>query len=294
MFLERLVTLLAMMFVAGSPGRHGVIRGKAGPSEIVITTTERLAGAIDSLTWNGKEFINSADHGRQLQSASNFDCGKRLLNETYNPTEAGSRRDGAGPKSSSKLLTLHAEGNTLETSSRMAFWLAPGEKSGENPAYNTTVLSDHGLSKRVRIDGHAIAYDVTFYVPEGERHHHAVFEALTGYMPQEFNTFWAFDEKTSTLTPLGDGPGEQPRPVVLATKDGRYAMGVIAPGLEKPGYGRFRFDAERVVKWNCVFRVTDRRGIKAGDYHYKMIVAVGTLEDVRSTLAAAYMKNDRG
>ena len=49
---------------------HAVIRAPAHGSEIVITTTPRLAGAIHSLTWNGKEFIDSFDHGRQMQSAA--------------------------------------------------------------------------------------------------------------------------------------------------------------------------------------------------------------------------------
>ena len=78
-----------------------VIRRSAGESEIVITTRPRVAGAIHSLTWNGKEFIDSFDHGRQLQSAANFDCGGRFTPETFNPTEAGSRRNGAGATSSS-------------------------------------------------------------------------------------------------------------------------------------------------------------------------------------------------
>ncbi len=92
------------------PNASASIRAKAGPSEIVITTTARLAGAIHSLTWNGKEFIDSADHGRQLQSAANFDAGQPFVSETFNPTEAGSRRDSAGPTSSSKLRSLTAAG----------------------------------------------------------------------------------------------------------------------------------------------------------------------------------------
>ena len=32
-----------------------------------VSTSERCAGAIDSVTYKGKEFINSYDHGRQLQ-----------------------------------------------------------------------------------------------------------------------------------------------------------------------------------------------------------------------------------
>src|SRR5205085_4632706 len=93
---------LAVALAAGAadappPAGDAVIRGKAGPSDIVITTTARLAGAIHSLRWNGQEFIDSADHGRQLQSAANFDGGGRFFPETFNPTEAGSRKDGAGP-----------------------------------------------------------------------------------------------------------------------------------------------------------------------------------------------------
>jgi len=104
-----------------------------------------------SLTWNGKEFINSTDHGRQLQSASNFDSGSAFTGETFNPTEAGSRPDGAGEQSTSRLLHYIARGNQLQTTNQMAFWLRPGELSDGHPAKNTTTLSSHLLTKRVTI-----------------------------------------------------------------------------------------------------------------------------------------------
>jgi hypothetical protein len=93
---------------------------------------------------------------------------------------------------------------------------------------------------------------VTFTVPAGERHFQAVFEALTGYMPAEFSRFLTF-EPARGLQPLSDGPGEQHLPVVLATPDGAYAMGVYSPdqpaaGFPESGYGRFRFPDEKVVK----------------------------------------------
>src|SRR3954451_13237272 len=99
------------------PSGNAVIRGQAGSAEIVITTTDRLAGAIHSLRWNGKEFIDSHDHGRQLQSAASFDCGQagEFWAERFNPTEAGSRADGAGDRSSSKLLQMRAAGAELRT-----------------------------------------------------------------------------------------------------------------------------------------------------------------------------------
>ena len=282
--------------IAQEPPPQGnvVIRAAAGSSEIVIRTTARLAGAIDSLTWQGQEFINSTDHGRQLQSAANFDAGSTIKNETFNPTEAGSRRDGAGPRSSSKLLKMTTGKNWLESTSQMAFWLAPGDKSGPNLAKNQQVLSGHLLTKRVEIGyrnmPQVIRYRVTFQVPPTEEHRVAVFEAVTGYMPAKFSRFWKFNPVNSQLERLTDGPGEQPLPVVLATPDGRFAMGCFTPEKKRPllesiGYGRFRFPAQQVVKWNCVFRLRNRQaGIPSGDHTFFMFIVVGNLKTVRQDL----------
>jgi hypothetical protein len=284
------------------PAGEAVIRAPFASSEIVITTTSRLAGAIHSLTWNGREFIDSHDHGRQLQSASNLDLGTPIANETFNPTEAGSERDGAGPTSSSRLLHLIAAGNALQTTTRMAFWLAPGGKSGPNVAKNTVVLSDHLLTKRVRIGDrgrpNVIAYDVTFGLPVGEKHTLAVFEALTGYMPPEFSRFLQFNPQSGELEPLSDGPGEIPRPVVLAVPEGTHAMGIYsppqhAPRMSGPTFGRFRFVAEKVVKWNCVFRLQDGDGIAPGDYAFRMSVVVGDLASVTEGLRALHADSTR-
>jgi hypothetical protein len=276
------------------PLGHSRIRAPAGKSEIVITTAARLAGAIHSLTWNGREFIDSTDHGRQLQSASSFDNTRDFGAETFNPTEAGSRRDGAGWHSTSRLLELRSSSNELFTRARMAFWLAPGERSEGQLARNSTTLARHFLSKRVRIGcgkfSQMLDYEVTFTTPPGEPHRTAQFEALTGYMPAAFERFWQFDPATRRLAPLSDGPGEIPHPVVLATADGSHAMGIFAPpqpreGQSPPGYGRWRFTAEKVVKWNCVFRLRARESLAPGDYAYRLLVPIGTLTDVERMLA---------
>lgn len=282
---------------AEEPAVNGdaAIRAGEGDGQIVITTTDRLAGAIHSLTWRGLEFIDSHDHGRQLQSAASFDCarGGEFWAECYNPTEAGSRADGAGEHSTSRLLKLSADGRELRTLTQMAFWLKPGESSEGRAALNDRLLSGHLVSKRVRIGfrqlPQVLDYEVAFTVPEGERHTLAQFEALTGYMPAVFSRFWKFDTSTGELAELDDGPGEQNQPVVFATESGGHAMGIYSPrqpspGFEQVGYGRFRFPAEKVVKWNCVFRERRPEGIAAGERRYQMYVPVGTLEEVRRSL----------
>lgn len=260
---------------------------------MVITTTRRLAGAIDSLKWNGQEFINSHDHGRQLQSACSFDNTPLAQAETFNPTEAGSRRDGAGTNSTSRLLEISAAGNQLRTRTQMAFWLRPGERSSGQLARNTNALSDYVLTKDVTIGyqqwPQVLDYRVTFSLPSTARHTFAQFEALTGYMPPDFKSFWEFNPATGKLQPLSNGPGEIKNSVVLATADGKFAMGIFAPPQKEPdthgpSFGRWNFSTARVTKWNCVYRIKNAQGIRNGDYTFRMLVPFGTLAQVEKML----------
>jgi hypothetical protein len=227
------------------PNGHAVIRGPAGDSEIVITTTARVAGAIHSLTWDGKEFIDSFDHGRQLQSAANFDCGTQFTSETFNPTEAGSRRDGAGESSSSRLLHMVTAGDALQTTSQMAFWLAPGETSAGNPAKNTQVLSNHLLTKRVRIGyedmPHVIEYDVTFSVPIGENHTYAHLRdrrrfgdgpAVAPRIAREVHR----RSRDTTDSSLIRFPGAKERPWFGRTEPGAQGAGSLRPHSRHAGH----------------------------------------------------------
>jgi hypothetical protein len=289
--------LLPTVVLAQAPAVSGdaELAGTIGGKPLVIRTTSRLAGAIDSMKWDGVEFIDSHDHGRQLQSALNADVDGVFHVECYNPTEAGSVVDALGPKSTSRLEAISVRDGSLWTRTRMAFWLAPGMKSGGHLAQNTTLLSDHVLNKKVRIGrpgmDHVLDYKVTFTVPGDRPHKFLQFEALTGYMPWSFSEELRFDAKTESLVPLPRQDGEQRDPVVLSTPSGSHAMGIFTParppaGQPPVGYGRFKFEHEKVVKWNCAFRLRSPAGIKPGVYGYQLYVVIGTREDCRRTLAA--------
>ncbi|MFK7820908.1 MAG: hypothetical protein AB8G99_19495 [Planctomycetaceae bacterium] len=286
-------TLVFVSSPCSEPVGNSVIKAPYAGSEIVITTTSRVAGAIHSLKWDGVEFIDSRDHGRQLQSASNFDAGSKFSGETFNPTEAGSRRDGAGSTSSSKLLHLISHRRQLQTTTQMAFWLRPGDKSANNIAKNKTIVSNHLLTKRVVIGyrdmPNVVQYDATFTLPVDEKHTYAQFEAVTGYMPPAFSKFYTCEPVTGKLNSASDGPGEQNFPLVFSTEDGSHAMGIYSPqqpskNYENAGYGRWRFSAQRVVKWNCVFRIQNAKGIPADDYRFRNFVIIGSRDVVASTI----------
>jgi hypothetical protein len=143
----------------------------------------------------------------------------------------------------------------------------------------------------------ALEYRVMFSIPTNTHHTFAQFEALTGYLPPEFDTFWQFNPATQKLEALSDGPGEINNPVVLATKNGRHAIGIFAPPPNEPNttgpaYGRWRFKAEYVVKWNCVFRLRKAEGLPSGDYSYRMLVPIGTRNEVEAMLREWMTRRD--
>ena len=297
--MKALLLLLPACVLAQAPVVSGdaEFSGFIGGKPLVIHTTSRLAGAIDSVKWAGVEFIDSHDHGRQLQSAINPDIDGVYHVECYNPTEAGSVVDALGPKSTSRLEAISFKDGVLSTRSRLAYWLAPGMKSGGYAALNRELLSNYVLTKQVSIGrpgmDHVLDYKVTFTVPADRPHKFLQVEALTGYMPWSFSEELRFDAKTSTLVPLARQNGEIRDPVVLSMPSGTHAMGIFTPdrplaGQPPVGYGRFKFDHAQVVKWNCVFRLKQSEPIKPGDYSFQLYVVIGTREDCRRTLEALH------
>lgn len=286
--IERIINNFILAFVISIPSiaiSGETISSPFLNSKIQIKTCDHDAGAICSLTWNNKEFLNDYDHGRQLQSAASFD----YQGENFNPTEAGASMyvDGLNPNpSSSKLLYSLASNNALTTQTQMAFW---------NPV-NGKRLSNHIFEKRVKIGlpdlPNVIEYRTEFTIPSDESHSFGQFEVLTGYMPPSFSKFMTYDPSTNFLSNLSDNAGEQNKPIIFSTPDWQYAMAIYSPDSPQPayksaGYGRWRHPD--CVKWNNVFRFNN----PAGTYRFTSYVIVGKLTDVVNSMNALYSKFKR-
>lgn len=278
---------------SAQPGRDAwVLSQNVFDSVLEITASRRFAGAISSIRFRGKEFIDTLDNGRELQSASSFD----QMGECFNPTEAGSNDD-RGKKSSSVLQNIAIQNNALTSTVQMAFWSAPktrykkpnargkdycGARPDLSHTQNQTVLSNHILHKTVSIGvaglANVIDYKVQYDVPE--YHHHATFEALSAHLPRDFSQVETLDLASGKLI-ASPGKGEQDKPVILSTEDGQYALGVYSPLLpqNKVGYGRFVFPT--TSKWNCVFR---EQNITPGSYRFRCMAVIGTREEVRKSI----------
>ncbi len=86
-----------------------------------------------------------------------------------------------------------------------------------------------------------------------------------------------------------DLPHVIPYDVTFSLPAGTHAMGIYAPpqpskNMTGPTFGRFNFPAAKVVKWNCVFRLTDPAGLKPADYSFRMFVVVGVLQTVQDSM----------
>jgi hypothetical protein len=255
-------------------------------SKIIVQTRAMFAGAVSSLIFRGKEHIDSRDHGRLLQSASSFDG----YGECYNPTEGGASHESQN-ENVSALKAAHVEGNQLRTIVDMGFWLSPGQaypngcgdRKSFKQAVNTVPVSGHLLEKNLTVGlpgfPNVIEHQVTFHVPE--HFSTGTFEASTGYVPKEFSRALYYDSKHDVEIDPGNRQGEQEFPVILATPDNLYAMGVYSPQLPQNGLGYGRFSFPDVNKWNCVFRETN---ITAGAYNYQCLIILGNLNEVEETL----------
>jgi hypothetical protein len=250
----------------------------------LVADVTRFAGAVHSFKWGDMEFIDSFDHGRELQSAVVFDD----LAGCFNPTEAGSANDYRSGNSSSRVLKATVQRGHLLTSVDAAFWLAPGQETrtcGKHSklrnAVNNSLRAGYIIEKDVKFGinevKNALEWVVHFTVPEP--HASADFEVLTGYMPAIFSVSRELDIKTGQLSAPMPPEHDRLRPLVVSAPDDRFAMGIICPSDKPIRYQFITFSRQRVVKWNCVAHDTN---LFPMIYAYRAYVFFGTTEDVRN------------
>jgi alpha-tubulin suppressor-like RCC1 family protein len=212
---------------------------------LTIRTSSQFGGAISSITWKGKEFVNNWDHGRQISTNASF----FNRNECYNPYETGTKEDGQGPTTSSKLLSLTASGNILDSTTQMSWYLSTrdprpgyGDVCG-NPAEflacppYTGPLSDYKLHKNVSIGfngiENVISYTSDIFIPEPVQ---KGIVQMTAVSPWEFYSVWTYDVVSKNYRQIRSLGGEDDSVKVVATADGAYAIGYYSPELLQP-YG---------------------------------------------------------
>ncbi len=280
------VALIAPPTWAATPPPIASATWRIGAEPLRLQAGHGFAGAISSIRYRGREFIDASDHGRELQGAIQFGAG-----ECLNPTLAGASRDPPG-LSSSELLSVSAGPALYRAATRMAFWARPGASCSLGPGaqghgLNQSAVSDLVYSQEMTpgFEGHANAVLDRISIHNPHNRPPASVEALTGYMPAVFDSFSLYDVQSGGFRALpasAEAPGEVDGPLVLSTSNGGAAMGIV--GLRATADPRYAaFHSSEVGKWSLVYH--EASPFQAGEHRYVCVWVIGTRQEVEATLA---------
>lgn len=289
---------------------------------ITIRTEARFAGAVSSLVFGGKEFVNIADHGRQIQTAWQInDTG-----ECMNPTEAGSGYDESSFSTSSRLLKIDKTADSIQTLVHPAYWLGPGSSGylcdfKENPTHpgipwqtgiagNLDRASRATLEKIVRIGYHNLP-NVIEYVSRITLDPEDLAEVPLRYMilqnpAAHLNGFlrssFFYDPRSDNIMP--GRPGPILLPVIASSSDEKFAFGVYSDEVPFRGFighvqSRFlAYGIENVERAGIVvLKVRTAKLPPLGEQFflpglagvYRSFLIVGSLDEVRQSMRRLYL-----
>jgi hypothetical protein len=280
-------------------------------NEVVLKANLVAGGAISELSWNGKQFVNDWDYGRQIQTAVSFvDPNSGQSSEEDNPTEAGDiygwPRDvwDAGWSHGSPLLSYSINGKTISTTTSPLQW-KPEKLAGGGP--DNPVRWKGTMSKVVTLDygsNNAIKYGTQIYFPMAQPHVRA--EVVTAYLNAEFTKFYLYNAATNSLTDITAScplagyakiPGPRNGGIIIATPDGLYALGGYHrdPGYDawfqcanftnQGGQGKY---GKSTSKWS-IYGAYPSYSVAAGTTEsYTNYLTVGTLSTAISEMKRLY------
>lgn len=320
-----LATAVVLVLLSGCGGSGG-----GGSMELytitngvvtIVANGTQFAGAVQSIVWGGKEFVNKHDHGRLFQTALQVDH----YGECHNPTEAGCVKDVGTKKSTSVLKGVHlsADGTELSTEVQAASWAVNPDgtancrkgSAGISQPTKTTISKRVRLNPTVRGTVHprVIEWNVSVDCPDAKEH--LGIEILTGYLPEDFRTVMHMDIKKGTLhrvtswESLNDASDGYPDgstfkgvsplkdPVIWCTEDGSHAIGVIRPVSTigkcepAPSYEVFQFKlgGEGPDGNSCSkFSVVSHAPLSCFTHRssFRVYLVVGSLQEVHADLQA--------
>ena len=161
----------------GKTFKDQTVTTKDGPNTISVTASTSLAGAIASIKVNDHEYVQSGGHGAASQwNITRWATGESA-SECWNPNQAGTTIDDRGkttpyhgPSSSSLFSFKKTSTTSIESSSRLAYFVPFGEVSAfdgcTRPKTGTIEdtlspwwlkqiirLSPYGLSNAIEVEG---------------------------------------------------------------------------------------------------------------------------------------------
>jgi hypothetical protein len=237
---------------------------------VTVKSNKSAGGAVWEWWWHGKQFINDYDYGRQLQMALYTDDGKALeeAGDKYGTPDVPAYARHESP-------TLYVENSAVNHQSSRAVpieWSPEGHSGGMS---NAIIYANAKIGKEITLDWigpdkvdrqwPVIMYESVY---EGPPFPAVSIEAPTAYLNAEFTTYYKYDPRTDSLTPLAvdhskvnvsdggvgsviiaSGPG--PDAIAMGIYMNDPNAGVVIYDNSGPSQGKF---GSSFSKWGVVYR----------------------------------------
>jgi len=220
-------------------GNQGEVLLDLTAGGVTVESNAVAGGSVWRWTWNGMQFINNVDYGRQIQNAFYYLDPTGNLN-LYNPNEAGDLYSRANPATAhgSPLLRFENNGNTQSTRTIPLNW-DPTVFGGDpdHPIIWNQIVLGKDVTLNFSNMGSVAQYTTHLTLPtaaQGSLAEPAI------YLRANFNRFWVYDAPSKTLSevtgevPSGCNTGNeyifytQAGGAIISDPSGNFAMGVYA------------------------------------------------------------------
>lgn len=263
---------------------------------VTIGSNSVAGGSLWSWVWNGIEFVDHLDFGREIQAAVFWGSGTTQ----QNPTEAGSKYTGPavanGNSQGAPVIQNSNSGNTQSTRS-IPLEFQPELWSGgpDTPVAFLDMVMGKDITLNYNSMGPVAKYDSI--VNFGSSVSSAEINIIAGYMPTSFSRFYTYDAPTQTLTEVFPGSTCEAGKVVfqpsygaliIANSNGTAAMGVYGKGTAVGGHDNEMalYKCSNTNSWQFF---DTRQNYTAGNHTYTHFITTDTLTNVVANVRTLYM-----
>jgi len=162
---------------------------------VTVQSNAVAGGALWRWFWNGVQFVNNADYGRQIQADFYYPA-----SQNYNPTEAGDFYHRSDPilAHGSPLLMFENQGTTQITRAVPLNW-DPTVFGGDpdHPVIWDQLVIGKDLTLDFNNMGSVAKYTTHLVLPTATE---GTYEAPVVFLSSNFNRFWTYDAQAKTLS----------------------------------------------------------------------------------------------
>lgn len=270
--MKKLLAILALIIssaVAIAQVYSGLGRGIVGTAQYAYSTSTLIA--------NGISYIDTYDHGREMQTAYQING----QGEGYNPTEAGSAADGTGPTSTTQVInvTESVPNNYWVKTVHPAFW---------QPHNGQTVSPDTLISVHYMLGENIIG--TSYYLSFAQQYSSVAVEGQTVHLVSQFTQLYTYDPSTKTLTAIPYTPGQTytySLPVIFATPDSNNALGYYSPAHGGTYIAIPNPQQSSIYKLDCNWFSLTNPAVNT-NYTWQCYAPFGTLQQVVASIDFLY------